>query len=138
MNLTTSMQQLASALNARLVEYTSEINLILVPVTSHRYQAVVGQLVEKNRRAIIEFSSKVCELCANRENHQIILRLNQELFYSKVIIHEDQLRVTAECLADQFTDQLMSDMITEVATVAYGLDHQEISAETSQTPAFAQ
>lgn len=132
------MLQLASALDGRLVEYTSEINVILVPVTSHHCQAVIGQRVEKNGRAIIEFSSKVCELCANRENHQIILRLNQELFYSKVIIHEDQLRVTAECLADQFTEPLMASIIAEVATVAYNLDHREINAETPETPVFAQ
>ncbi|MES2730360.1 MAG: hypothetical protein V4714_01385 [Bacteroidota bacterium] len=128
MNLKASMCQLAERIDGRFVEYSNDTNIILIPIDRSHCQAVISQLVHKNGEIVVEFSSKAGELNAGKENHQVILKINQELFYSKVVIQEWQLNVSAEVLLSNCTDQLIKDVILEVATLAHHLDHQEVTS----------
>ena len=127
MDLTKGMLQLAVAIDGRFVEYSNDTTILLVPVEEDGCQAVVSQVVNKNGQHLYEFSSKAGELTPGKESHQVILKLNQELFYSKVIIQDWHLKVAAETLASSCTEQLIRDVVIEVATVAYHLEHDEIA-----------
>jgi hypothetical protein len=121
------MLQFANTINGRFVEYTGDKHIILVPIERNRCQAVVSQMVEKNGAMLVEFYSKVGELTANRDSHQVILKINQELLHSRVVIQDWQLKIFAEVLHQGCTEQFLQEVIFEVATVAYHLDHQEVS-----------
>jgi hypothetical protein len=81
--------------------------------------------------------SKVCEL-HDGINHRAMLELNQELFYSKVIIHEGYLKVAAAALFEHCTEDLIKDMILEVAKVAddstFAYLFRSISTSARTTP----
>ena len=121
------MLQLANTINGRFVEYTDDKNIILVPIEGNYCQSVISQLLEKNGATMVEFYSKVGELSADRDTHQVILKINQELLHSRVVIQDWQLKIFAEVLQQGCTEQLLYEVIFEVATVAYHLDHQEVS-----------
>lgn len=127
MNTKRWMLQLSDTISGRFVEYTDDQSIILVPIERNRFQVVVSQLIEKNGAALIELFSKVGELSADRDNHQVILTLNQELLHSRIVIKECQLIVTAEILLQNCTEPLLHEVILEVSTIAYHLDHREVS-----------
>ncbi len=65
-----------------------------------------------------------------------MLELNQELFYSKVMIHEGCLKVAAGALLEHCTEEhqlicfyTTKDMVLEVTKVADDLEHQLVGAE---------
>ena len=121
------MLQFSNTVNGRFVEYTNDQSILLVPIEGNNFQVVVSRLIEKNGATLIELFSKVGELSANRDNHQVILTINQDLFHSRIVIKECQLIVTAEILLQNCTDHLLREVILEVSTIAYHLDHQEVS-----------
>jgi|GEM_PF-3065293 len=119
--------QLSNTLNGRFVEYTNDKGIILIPTEGNNFQIVISQLIEKNGAMLLELFSKVGELSADRDNHQVILTINQDLFHSRIMIKEYQLIVTAEVLLQNCTEELLREVILEVSTIAYHLDHQEVS-----------
>jgi hypothetical protein len=121
------MLQLSNTINGRFVEYTNDKSIILVPTEGNNFQVVVSQLIEKNGATLIELFSKVGELSADRDNHQVILTINQELLHSRIVIKDCQLIVTAEILLQNCTEQLLREVILEVSAIAYHLDHREVS-----------
>jgi hypothetical protein len=74
--------------------------------------------------------SRVCELHDDID-HKAMLELNQELFYSKVVIHEGYLKVAAAALLDHCTEDLIKDMVLEVARVADDLEHHLVGADVN-------
>jgi hypothetical protein len=130
MNLSATMEKLADEIDGKFLEYSIENTIITVPVSRHRYQNVTGYLLNRNNTKVVEFMSRVCEL--NDEiDHKAMLELNQELFYSKVVIHEGYLKVAAAALLDHCTEDLIKDMILEVARVADDLEHHLVGADVN-------
>lgn len=128
MNLSQTMQKLAEEIDGRFLEYSQENTIITVPVSRCRYQNVTGYLFTRHGSKVVEFMSSICELNESID-HRAMLELNQELFYSKVIIHEGYLKVAAAALFDHCTEELIEDMILEVAKVADKLEHDLVGAD---------
>jgi len=122
------MEKLAGEIDGIFVDYSFENTIITVPVSRHRYQNVTGYLLEKPQGTVIEFMSRVCPLGSGIDP-VAMLELNQELFYSKVIIHEGFLKVAAAALFEHCTEELIRDMVLEVAKVADNLEHQLVGAD---------
>ena len=110
MNLSATMENLANEIDGKFLEYSTENTIITVPVSRHRYQNVTGYLLNRNNTRVVEFMSRVCELHDDID-HKAMLELNQELFYSKVVIHEGYLKVAAAALLDHCTEDLIKDMV---------------------------
>lgn len=130
MNLSATMEKLADEIDGKFLEYSIENTIITVPVSRHRYQNVTGYLLNRNNTKVVEFMSRVCEL-HDEIDHKAMLELNQELFYSKVVIHEGYLKVAAAALLDHCTEDLIKDMILEVARVADDLEHHLVGADVN-------
>ncbi len=128
MHLFNTMEKLAEDIDGMFVEYSIENTIITVPISRYRYQNVTGYLLDKPQGKLIEFMSRVCPM-DNTIDSMAMLELNQELFYSKVIIHEGYLKVAAAALYDHCTEELIRDMILEVAKVADDLEHQLTGAD---------
>ncbi len=121
MNLTATMEKLALEIDGRFVEYSYENTIITVPLNRDRSQSVTGYMIDRPQGTMLEFMSTVCTLRPEID-HRAMLELNQELFYSKVVIHEGFLKVAAAALYDHCTEDLVRDMIMEVAYVADDLE----------------
>lgn len=130
MNLSVTMEKLADEIDGKFLEYSTENTIITVPVSRHRYQNVTGYLLNRNNSKVLEFMSRVCEL-NDGIDHKAMLELNQELFYSKVVIHEGYLKVAAAALLDHCTEDLVRDMVLEVARVADDLEHHLVGADVN-------
>lgn len=130
MNLSATMDKLADEIDGKFLEYSTENTIITVPVSRHRYQNVTGYLLNRNNTKVVEFMSRVCELHDDID-HKAMLELNQELFYSKVVIHEGYLKVAAAALLDHCTEDLIKDMVLEVARVADDLEHHLVGADVN-------
>jgi hypothetical protein len=130
MNLSVTMEKLADEIDGKFLEYSTENTIITVPVSRHRYQNVTGYLLNRNHTKVVEFMSRVCELNDDID-HKAMLELNQELFYSKVVIHEGYLKVAAAALLDHCTEDLIKDMVLEVARVADDLEHHLVGADVN-------
>lgn len=121
MNLTDTMEKLALEIDGRFVEYSYENTIITIPLNKDRFQNVTGYLISRPQGLMLEFMSTVCTLRPEID-HRAMLELNQELYYGKVIIHEGFLKVAAAALYDHCTEDLVRDMIMEVAYVADDLE----------------
>lgn len=121
MNLTDTLEKLALEIDGRFVEYSYENTIITVPLNKDRFQNVTGYMIDRPQGTMLEFMSTVCTLRPEID-HRAMLELNQELYYSKVVIHEGFLKVAAAALYDHCTEDLVRDMIMEVAYVADDLE----------------
>jgi len=121
MNLTTTMEKMALEIYGRFVEYSYRNTTIVIPVNQDRFHSVTGYLIDRPQGTMLEFMSTVCTLHPEID-HRAMLELNQEFYYSKVIIHKGCLRVTATALYDHCTEDLVRNMILEVAHVADDLE----------------
>ena len=130
MNLSVTMEKLADEIDGKFLEDSTENTIITVPVSRHRYQNVTGYLLNRSNTKVVEFMSRVCELNDDID-HKAMLELNQELFYSKVVIHEGYLKVAAAALLDHCTEDLIKDMVLEVARVADDLEHHLVGADVN-------
>ncbi len=128
MHLTDTMEKLAGEIDGMFIDYSIENTIITVPVSRYRYQNVTGYLMEKPQGTVIEFMSRVCPI-DSAIDPVAMLELNQELFYSKVIIHEGFLKVAAAALYEHCTEELIRDMVLEVAKVADDLEHKLVGAD---------
>jgi len=128
MNLSVTMEKIAEEIDGKFLEYSAENTIITVPVGRYRYQNVTGYLIKRNNVKVVEFMSRICELSTTID-HKAMLELNQELFYSKVVIHEGYLKVAAAALFEHCTEELIKDMILEVAKVADELEHELVGAD---------
>ena len=129
MNLVLTMQKIADKIDGKFLEYSFENIIITVPVDRIRYQNVTGYLITRPQGTMLEFMSKVCEI-NDYIDPRAMLELNQELFYSKVMIHEGCLKVAAGALLEHCTEELIQDMVLEVAKVADDLEHQLVGVKT--------
>ncbi|MBD0259468.1 MAG: hypothetical protein ICV83_27430 [Cytophagales bacterium] len=128
MHLTDTMEKLAVEIDGMFIDYSFENTIITVPVSRYRYQNVTGYLMQKPQGTVIEFMSKVCPI-GTTIDPMAMLELNQELFYSKVVIHEGFLKVAAAALYEHCTEELIKDMVLEVAKVADDLEHQLVGED---------
>jgi len=128
MNLTDTMEKLAFEIDGRFVDYSCENTIITVPLSRYRYQNVTGYLIDRPQGSMLEFMTTVCTLRPEID-YRAMLELNQDLYYSKVLIHEGFLKVAAAALYDHCTEDLVRDMILEVAHVADDLEMRLIGCD---------
>ena len=128
MNLTDTMEKLAFEIDGRFVDYPYENTIITVPLSRYRHQNVTGYLIDRPQGSMLEFMTTICTLRPEID-YRAMLELNQELYYSKVLIHEGFLKVAAAALHDHCTEDLVRDMILEVAHVADDLEMRLIGCD---------
>lgn len=120
MDFNSFMQKFADEIDGQYSEYDNNRSVIVVKLPDERFQAVVGKKYkhEKYEREVIEFTSKVCHVNENID-YASILRETQSLIHGKFIIGEDDyLKVESVTYLDNCTEELLKEVIIEVANVA--------------------
>jgi hypothetical protein len=128
MDLSTIMKKLADDIGGRFVEYSDENTIITIPLDRNRFQNVTGYLSERNGQQVVEFMSKVCDL-SDEIDYKKLLEINQDLFYGKIIIYEGMIRVASAALYAHVTEDIIRDMIIEVAKSADNLEFELVGED---------
>lgn len=120
MDLNSFMKSYADQIGGNYSEYDSSKSVIIVPLRDGRFQTVLGHVKasEKfNNRLGIEFSSKVCEFNDNI-TLKPLLEENGKLCHAKFAVAEDFLVVEATTFIETATEDLLKEIIQEVAVSA--------------------
>ncbi len=113
------METYANEIGGTYSEYDSKTSIIIVPLPDSRFQTVLGKLKHSERynRLGIEFTSKVCAF-DNDLDLKMLLSENTKLNHAKFSIIEDFIYVEASSFIDTATEDLLKEIIQEVANVA--------------------
>ena len=119
MNFTEFMENYAAEIDGQFSEYDNTKSVITVPLQDQRFQAVKGVMkrIGTFDRLGIEFSSRVCP-CQEDINYRELLEENTKFCHAKFSIISDFIHVEASAYLDNITDELLKEIIQEVAQVA--------------------
>lgn len=119
MNFNAFMEGYALEIGGQFQEYDSNRSVIIFPLKDNRFQAVKGVMKysERYRRTGIEFSSKVCDF-TDEINLEELLRENGQFCHAHFVIEDGFIKIEASAFSDNLTDNLLKEIITEVAHTA--------------------
>ena len=109
----------AEEINGQYEEYDDKRSVIIVPLKDNRFQTVVGEITEigENKRQGVAFTSKVCEYRYDLDFKEI-LRGNADFTHGKLALVNDFIQVEAAAFLDNVSEDLLKEIITEVANSA--------------------
>ena len=118
-NFNEFMRKFSEEVDGQYSEYDNSRSVIIVPLEDKRYQAVVGEVKFSQRfgKEGIELNSKVCEF-SDQIDLKKLMETNQKLCYSKFVLDDGFIKVEASAFFDVVTEELLREIITEVANVA--------------------
>ena len=109
----------AKEINGQYTEYDETTSLFILRLEGARYQMVVARVFDHpayNRKAL-HISSKICSTKANIKFFDL-LESNHESMYTRFIIEEDYLKVEASAFLKFVEEEVVKEMILEVANTA--------------------
>ncbi|MEL7001238.1 MAG: hypothetical protein AAFN93_00750 [Bacteroidota bacterium] len=119
MDLNAFMEAYSEEIGGSYSEYDGKTSIIIVPLPDQRFQTVLGTLKpsEKYDKLRIEFTSKVCALDGSLDL-KALLEENSRLNHAKFAIADDFVIVEASSFVDSITEEIIKEIIQEVANVA--------------------
>lgn len=119
MDLNAFMESYAEEIGGTYSEYDIRTSIIIVPLPDERFQTVLGKLKHSQRydRLGIEFMSKVCQY-EDDLDLKLLLVENGNLNHAKFAIVDNFIHVEASCFVESATEDLLKEIIQEVANVA--------------------
>ena len=119
MDLNAFMESYAEEIGGTYSEYDTRTSIIIVPLPDERFQTVLGTLKKSERhdKLGIEFSSKVCKYDSSIDLKRL-LEENGKLNHGKFSIVDNFVFVEASTFVESATEQILKDIIQEVANVA--------------------
>lgn len=119
MNFTEFMEKYAQEIDGQFSEYDDTKSVITVPLKDQRFQAVKGVMkrIGIYDKLGIEFSSRVAPYKEDIELKEL-LEENTKFCHAKFSVINDFIHVEASAYLDNVTDDLLKEIIQEVAQVA--------------------
>lgn len=113
------MKNFALRIGGQYDEYNENKSIIIIPLIDGRYQAVIGNILfhGKYQKTIIELSSKVADFRPGI-NLKSLLEENTKCCHAKFSIVDNIIKVEASAFLDNITEELIEEMIMEVANTA--------------------
>ncbi|MDX2195564.1 MAG: hypothetical protein NW207_04020 [Cytophagales bacterium] len=125
LNLDKILENYANQIGGKVIPYTDSQSIIIMPTKHERFQRVLGwsRVSSKTKHKFLEFDSKVCEM-----NDSIDIKKHLEdaskFTFSRLIVKEGFLQVASSVIVDHATEDLIKDMVKEVADIADDLEFQ--------------
>lgn len=119
MDLNAFMRTYADEIGGTYSEYDGATSIIIVPLPDERFQTVLGtvKLNKRYNRHLIEFASKVCAFSSDIDLKELLME-NTNLNHAKFAIVDDFIQVEDSCFIETATEDLVKEIIQEVANVA--------------------
>lgn len=119
MNLSSFIKKYADEIGGQYIAYDVAHSVIIVPVTSKRFQTVIGTIKENElyKRKLITLSSKICEI-GSGVDLKALLEQTAHFNYSRFKIEENFLQIEAVASMDGLKEETLKEMIQEVANLA--------------------
>lgn len=109
------MERFADEIGGQFSEYNKEKSVIIVPLEQNRFQAVLGAVRKSNNNQQgFEFTSKVCEF-SDKVDLSELMKRNHDFIYAKFVVVEDLIKVEASAFLVNANEELLKEMIYEVA-----------------------
>lgn len=124
MNVLSFLKQYADQIGGQFTDYDHAKAVVVVPLSDNRFQTVlcITQRSAVSGREQLLFASKICEFYPEIDL-KLLLQKHGNFDYSKFVLDEGYLKIEASCLVDTATEELMKEMLQEVAQLA---DHYEL------------
>lgn len=119
MDLRSFMRRYADEIGGQYTEYDPEHAIIIVPVSGGRAQTVLSS-VNVNKlynRKLICVSSKICPAQQDLD-FRMLLSQSAFLNYSRFVIAENYLQVEAVASYDNLQEDVLKEIVQEVANIA--------------------
>lgn len=112
-------EKYAQEIGGQFREYDETRSVIIVPLYGERFQTITGQVVlnPDYNREVLQVKTKVCELKSYIPFEEI-LEASSDLPYAKFITEDGFLKVEASSFIHNLTEEMVKEMIQEVANVA--------------------
>jgi len=109
----------AEEIGGQYTDYDQSKGVLVVPLPESRFQTVLvmSRPGPTSGKELAVFSSKICEMNTDINLRELLQR-NVDFDYAKFIIEDDFLKVEASCVSATASDELVKEMIVEVANSA--------------------
>jgi hypothetical protein len=121
LNLDKILEDYASEVGGKIIQYTENQSIIIMPTKHGRFQRVIGWTRTSNKHKFLEFDSKVCEF-SDTIDLQNCLKEAAKFTFSRLIIKEGFLQIASSVIVEHANTAIIRDMIKEVAEVADELE----------------
>lgn len=113
------MEKIAQDIGAQFNEYDDRKSVVVVLLPGSRYQTVMCVLKhhEDYDREVIHLTTKVCDT-EQFINYIEILTENAKFVHAKFVVVDGFLRVEAAMFVDNVTEDVLKEMVLEVAEIA--------------------
>ncbi|MEP1097473.1 MAG: hypothetical protein ABJG78_20315 [Cyclobacteriaceae bacterium] len=112
-------QKYAQEIGGQFREYDETRSVIIFPLEDGRFQTITGHVVLHPHydREVVRIKTKVCGLNENIP-YSDLLAESTNLPYAKFVTEDDFLKVEASTFLVNLNEDMIKEMITEVAHVA--------------------
>lgn len=112
-------KRFANKIGGEMNEYDPNHSIFIIPLKDGRFQTVVAQIVhhEKYKRDTVQVTSKVCPI-TEKIDYPAVLEASKDFVYTNFIVDDGFLKVDTSIFLDTSSEELIEEMITEVAFTA--------------------
>ena len=121
LNLDKILEEYANKVGGKVIPYTNTQSVIVLPTKHDRFQKVFAYSNQTQVYKFVEFYSKVTEYNADIDLKPLMEEASQFTF-SRIMIKNNDINVAAAVVVDHATEDIIKDMVREVADVADDLE----------------
>lgn len=112
-------KRFADKIGGEYQEYDDNHSIFVIPLKDDRFQTVIARLVdhEKYNRKTVQVTSKVCGV-DHPIDYPAVLEASKDFVHTNFIVEDGFLKVDTSIFLDHTDENLIEEMITEVAYTA--------------------
>lgn len=122
LNLDQILDDYSNKVGGKVIPYTDDKSVIVIPTKHGRYQQVIGWSKKTKDYKFLEFDSKVCKYSPEVDLRPLLEEAATRYVFARLIIKDGYLQVASSVVVEHATPELITDMVKEVAEEADDLE----------------
>lgn len=112
-------KEFAEKIGGEYNEYDENHSIFVIPLKDDRFQTVIAKIIhhEKYGRDTVQVTSKVCSI-EEQIDYPSVLEASKDFVHTNFIVEDGFLKVDTSIFVDQTNEELIEEMIKEVAFTA--------------------
>jgi hypothetical protein len=115
------LDEYANKVGGKVIPYTDSQSVLTIPTSKGRFQSVIGWSKMMKDYKFLEFDSKVCKYDSSLDLKKV-LEESSHYTFARLVIKDEYLQVAAAVIVEHATEDLIYDMVREVAETADDLE----------------